>query len=65
MFMPAASASHLPAAPSLCVLLAFDEGNRLAVRRAGSRLGLAFVGPSMEVAAQRLEGHFRSHTPFA
>lgn len=63
--MPAASASHPPATPSLCVHLAFDEGNRLAVRQAGSRLGLAFVGPSTEVAAQRLEMHFQSHTPFA
>jgi 4-hydroxy-3-methylbut-2-enyl diphosphate reductase len=63
--MPAASVSPPPAAPSLCVHLAFDEGNRLAVRRAGSRLGLAFVGPSTEVAAERLERHFQSHTPFA
>jgi 4-hydroxy-3-methylbut-2-enyl diphosphate reductase len=63
--MPVASASQPPAPPALHVHLAFDEGNRLAVRRAGSRLGLAFVGPSMEVALQRLEAHFKSHTPVA
>ena len=49
--------------PVLFAHLAFDPGNRLAVRRAGSRLGLAFVGPAAEVATERLEMHFRQHTP--
>ncbi len=44
-------------------ILAFDPGSRLAVRRAGNRWGLAFVGPDAAVARQRLEAHFPRHTP--
>ncbi len=61
--MSAAANSPPTAAPALFVHLAFDPGNQLAVRQAGTRLGLAFVGPSAEVAAQRLEVHFQNHTP--
>lgn len=49
--------------PPLFACLAFDQGSQLAVRCSGTRLGLAFVGPTAEVAAQRLEAHFRIHTP--
>ncbi len=51
-----------PEVPALFALLAFSPANQLAVRRAGHRLGLAFVGPTAEVAAQRLEAHFPRHT---
>ena len=61
--MSAAANSPPTAAPALFVQLAFDPGNQLAVRRAGTRLGLAFVGPSAEVAGQRLKVHFQNHTP--
>jgi 4-hydroxy-3-methylbut-2-enyl diphosphate reductase len=61
--MSAAADSSPITKPALFVNLAFDLGNRLAVRRAGSRLGLAFVGPSLEVATGRLEVHFKDHTP--
>ena len=58
------AANSLPAAaPALIAVLAFDAGNRLAVRRAGTRLELAFVGPGTDVAMQRLETHFNDHTP--
>ncbi len=58
------AASSLPAAPpTLITILAFDAGNRLAVRRAGTRFGLAFVGPDSGIAVQRLETHFKCHTP--
>ena len=43
-------------------ILAFNPSNQLAVRRAGHRLGLAFTGPDLAVATQRLEAHFQSHT---
>jgi 4-hydroxy-3-methylbut-2-en-1-yl diphosphate reductase len=51
------------AVPPLVALLAFNPRNQLAVRRAGNRLGLAFAGPSAEVAAERLRLHFPAHTP--
>ena len=50
-------------APALCVLLAFDASNRLAVRRAGTRLGHAFVGPDEAGAVARLAASFPTHTP--
>lgn len=61
--MLAAASSSPTATPLLFVHLAFDPANQLAVRQAGTRLGLAFVGPTPEVATQRLEVHFKNHTP--
>ena len=61
--MPAAANKHPTAMTPLHVHLAFDTRNRLAVRQAGNRLGLAFVGPDAEAATQRLQVHFRQHTP--
>ena len=61
--MPATTTSPDAGTPTVFVLLAFDPGNRLAVRREGARLGLAFAGPSLEIATGRLETHFRRHTP--
>jgi len=52
-----------PALPALVTCLAFNPENQLAVRRAGNRLGVAFMGPDREVAVQRLEAHFPQHTP--
>ena len=49
--------------PPLVALLAFNPQNQVAVRRAGNRLGLAFAGPTQEVAAERLRPHFPQHTP--
>ena len=55
----------LPAAttPDLCVMLAFNASNQLAVRQAGTRLGLAFVGSGEAMALARLEAGFSAHTP--
>ncbi len=47
----------------LFACLAFNPANQLAVRRAGNRLGVAFMGPTREIAVQRLEAHFPQHTP--
>ena len=56
--------SALPTDPlTLECLLAFDANNRLAVRRLGSKAGLAFTGTSLAMALQRLEGAFPEHTP--
>ncbi len=63
--MPVTTSSLPAAPPALFAFLAFDASNRLAVRRAGTRLGLAFVGPDAAVATARLEMHFRHHTPAA
>ena len=49
--------------PALCACLAFNPENQLAVRRAGNRMGIAFMGPTREVAIARLEAHFPRHTP--
>lgn len=49
--------------PVMCVMLAFDASNRLAVRSAGTRLGLAFVGADEAMAAGRLKSCFPVHTP--
>jgi len=54
-----------PAAPTMCVLLAFNASNQLAVRRAGTRLGHAFVGADETMATARLEVNFPTHTPAA
>ncbi|MSU47902.1 MAG: 4-hydroxy-3-methylbut-2-enyl diphosphate reductase [Opitutus sp.] len=53
----------MPAEPALCVILAFDGRNQLAVRQLGSKLGLAFTGSDLAMATARLESAFREHTP--
>jgi len=49
--------------PPLACILAFNAGNQLAVRRLGSRAGLAFMGSDLGMAAGRLKAAFPSHTP--
>ena len=57
-------ASPLHSAPPLrCVLLAFNASNRLAVRTAGTRLDLAYVGPDEATSLARLRADFPAHTP--
>ncbi|PAW86189.1 MAG: 4-hydroxy-3-methylbut-2-enyl diphosphate reductase [Opitutia bacterium Tous-C10FEB] len=51
------------AANALCVLLAFDASNRLAVRRAGTKFGHAFVGPDEIMAQARLASCFATALP--
>ncbi len=48
--------------PSLVCLLAFDGSNRMAVRKLGSKTGLAFTGIDLAMALERLESAFPSHT---
>ena len=48
---------------ALCCILAFNAGNQLAVRRLGSKSGLAFTGSDLAMATTRLESSFREHTP--
>ena len=50
-------------APAQVVILAFNSSNQLAVRQAGTRLGLAFVGADEAMANSRLTGCFPLHTP--
>ena len=50
------------APPSLFALLAFDENNQLAVRKLGSKRGLAFTGSDLAMAAARLKSCFPDHT---
>lgn len=57
--MPSAAT---PALSPLCAILAFDASNRLAVRRLGSKLGLAFTGTDLGMATARLESAFGTHT---
>ena len=57
--MPAPST----AAPALCVLLAFNGSNQLAVRRSGTRVDHAFVGADEAGAEARLAADFPTHTP--
>jgi 4-hydroxy-3-methylbut-2-enyl diphosphate reductase len=45
------------------IILAFNPGNQLAVRQAGTRLGPAFVGADEAMAVARLAGCFPAHTP--
>jgi len=47
----------------MCVLLAFNARNELAVRQAGTRLGHAFVGADEAMARARLTANFPEHTP--
>ena len=58
MSTPAAT----PPGPPLTAILAFDARNQLAVRRLGSKLGLAFSGTDLAMATARLEGAFPDHT---
>jgi 4-hydroxy-3-methylbut-2-en-1-yl diphosphate reductase len=52
------------AAPaSLFAMLAFNASNQLAVRKLGSRMGLAFTGSDLAMATSRLESSFPRHTP--
>lgn len=55
--------SAIPAPASLAAVLAFNAGNQLAVRRLGSKSGLAFTGSDLAMATARLESSFRQHTP--
>jgi 4-hydroxy-3-methylbut-2-enyl diphosphate reductase len=48
---------------ALACIFAFDASNRLAVRRLGSKAGLAFTGTDLAMATARLETAFRTHTP--
>jgi 4-hydroxy-3-methylbut-2-en-1-yl diphosphate reductase len=48
---------------ALCAVLAFNSSNQLAVRRLGSKLGVAFTGSDLAMATSRLEASFRQHTP--
>jgi 4-hydroxy-3-methylbut-2-enyl diphosphate reductase len=50
------------AAARLDCILAFDGNNRLAVRRLGSKAGLAFTGSDLAMAVGRLESSFKGHT---
>lgn len=52
-----------PPTNGLFTVLAFNPSNQLAVRRAGSKIGLAFVGADLPMALARLEAHFKTHTP--
>ena len=51
------------AAPEMCVLLAFNASNQLAVRKAGARYGHAFVGEDEAMALARLISNFPHPTP--
>jgi 4-hydroxy-3-methylbut-2-enyl diphosphate reductase len=58
--------SSLPSATTeLATILAFNPSNQLAVRAAGGKIGLAFVGATLGMATERLEAHFKNHTPAA
>jgi 4-hydroxy-3-methylbut-2-enyl diphosphate reductase len=55
--------SSVAATPStLFALLAFNASNQLAVRRLGSKRGLAFTGSDIAMATSRLETSFSNHT---
>jgi 4-hydroxy-3-methylbut-2-en-1-yl diphosphate reductase len=51
------------ASPTLFALLAFNASNQLAVRRLGSKFGLAFTGSEIAMTTSRLEASFPTHTP--
>lgn len=64
-FGAAQSAPMSPAvaAPTnLVALLAFNASNQLAIRRLGSKMGLAFTGSDLQMAVSRLESSFQQHT---
>ena len=49
--------------PTLTALLAVDVNTRLAVRRLGSKAGLAFTGMGLDMALERLRSAFPEHSP--
>jgi 4-hydroxy-3-methylbut-2-enyl diphosphate reductase len=49
--------------PELIAILAFDASNQLAVRKLGSKLGLAFTGSDLAMAEGRVNSSFPIHTP--
>ena len=51
--------------PTMACILAFDASNRLAVRKLGSKVGLAFTGTDPVMATARLASAFRQHTTIA
>ena len=53
---------HPNAVPEMTILLAFNTSNQLAVRKAGTKLGNAFVGADLAMALSRLEISFVQHT---
>ncbi len=54
--------SAVAALPELFAILAFDASNQLAVRRLGSKLGLAFTGSDLAMAEARVNASFSTHT---
>src|SRR5688572_11536276 len=54
--------SVVSASPTYFALLAFNASNQLAVRRLGSKIGLAFTGSDLAMATGRLEESFPKHT---
>ncbi len=50
------------APPTLFAVLAFNPSNQLAVRRLGSKHGLAFSGTDLAMAVTRLASAFRHHS---
>lgn len=52
-----------PAVPTLFAVLAFNTSNQVAVRRLGSKCGLAFTGSDLPMAVARLQASFPTHTP--
>ena len=54
--------SVVSAPPTLFAVLAFNASNQLAVRRLGSKLGVAFSGSDLAMATSRLESSFATHT---
>jgi 4-hydroxy-3-methylbut-2-enyl diphosphate reductase len=47
---------------TLCCVLAFNPSNQLAVRRLGSKAGLAFTGSNLAMAIERLAAALPQHT---
>src|SRR5687768_5420242 len=54
--------SAVAAPPSLFAMLAFNPSNQLAVRRLGSKKGLAFTGSDLALAVTRLDSAVSEHT---
>ncbi len=54
--------SAVAALPELFAILAFDASNQLAVRKLGSKLGLAFTGSDLAMAEARVNASFSTHT---
>lgn len=54
--------SAVAALPELFAILAFDASNQLAVRKLGSKLGLAFTGSDLAMAEARVRSSFSTLT---